>query len=180
MKQDLYINSKLSSVKIVAVLFFSLIFFSCNSQGKDKKAPAEPEQFKFEKIVFYPIEMYIENTETMPVKTTVLIFTDKKIYQVIEKYKGEELISADTLKTVSNSDKNKKTVDGIPKKYLQKDQKFGTINVADEGAIGITFYLKNGKQVIWEMSRIKETLAKDALPLYEIYRKTNQEFNQNK
>lgn len=180
MKQKLCINSKLSSVKIVAILFFSLVFFSCNSQGKDKKAATEPGQFEIEKIVFYPMEMYVETTESMPVKTTVLIFTDKKIYQVSEKYKGEELISADTLKTISNTDKNKKIVDGIPRKYLKKDQKFGTINVADEGAIGITFYLKNGKQVIWEMSRIKETLANDALPVYEIYSNTNQEFNQIK
>ena len=156
-------------MKIVAVLLFTLIFFCCNPKQKDKKITTEIHQSDVEKVSFYQMEMHVKDPQLLPSQKTFFVLKGEKIYLIVEKYEGGELLNADTLKAISNTDKNKKIIAGISRKDLEKNQVFGTINLADEGAIGITFYLKNGKQFVWKISYFKETLPKEVQPVYEIY-----------
>ncbi len=157
------------------ILFFII---SCNKQNQDSKKKLlsnNNQELIIDKVYLYNIAGYVENPNNQIQNLVSTVIQNELVYKVNEKYNGKKLVSSDTIKTIKKSSNVKNIISNIPNKYLMSDQKFGETNVADEGSLGVTIFIKGGKEIFWELSYNENTLPKDIEPFYKMFKNVQDE-----
>ncbi len=122
--------------------------------------------------------MNVENPNDFQEELIVTEVYDDKIYKLKEYYKNESLISIDTIRTSSNN--NSVLLEKIQKlsdSFSQKDMSFGEINIADEGALGITIDFDNHKQIFWEIGFLDKNVDPRIKEIYNLYEEIEQKIS---
>lgn len=123
---------------------------------------------KIESIVFYNISIFVNNPNEAPDNISTIIVNDKNIFLCQEVYSNNKLLKVDTIKTLQTNTYERKIFTEIPDEYLKKDSRFGDINMADEGSLGVTVNLINDKQVFIELSYQVSSLPKEMQKLLQL------------
>lgn len=123
---------------------------------------------KIESIVFYNISIFVDNPNEAADNISTIIVNDKNIFLCQEVYSNNKLLKVDTIKTLQTNTYERKIFTEIPNQYLEKDSRFGDINMSDEGSLGLTVNLINDKQVFIELSYQVSSLPKKMQKLLQL------------
>ncbi len=145
------------------VLVFCLLIFSFNSCSSQKLN-------KIKKVSFYTINMNVENPNNLQNQFIVTEFYKDSIYKLKEFYKDDTLLSVDTIKLVSkNNDALFEKIQNVSDSFSSKDMSFGEVNIADEGALGITITFDNNEQNFWQFGILDKNVDPRIKEIYDYY-----------
>lgn len=150
---------------IITVTLF-LNFCSKPEITNSKNSPESNS--KIESIVFYNISIFVNNPNEEPDNISTIIVNKKNIFLCKEVYSKNKLLKVDIIKTLQTNTYERKIFTEIPDEYLKKDSRFGDINMADEGSLGVTLNLINNKQVFMELSYQVSSLPKEIQKLLQV------------
>lgn len=161
---------------IIRLLFFIIFINSC--QPHVKNIILDVDKMVVEEILFYPFSHgLVDNPNELNEDMNIISINNDKAYKIHEKYKDNKLIKTDTVNIIKISLENKKIISNISEKYLHTNQVFGYPNMADDGSLGVTVVLKNGKNIFWELSYRKNQHPKEIQLVYEMYEEVQQKLN---
>ncbi len=159
-------------------IYMFLLISSCQSQEKSNKITINSSENKIMEVLFYEQSHGLINPNSIK-KRWKISMNNNYIYKYIEEYKDTALINIDTITIIDNNSDYKKILANISDKYFSRNQIFGSPNVVDEGSLGVTFRLKNNKNIFWELSYRKDEHPKKIQLIYKMYEEIQQKFKEN-